>query len=155
MKRVFNGTLSLTKNPRWSISSIQSLFENLISKSVLTGVHYRLPLAAPLAELLGVLFLHLCSLHEAGHDVVAGLEGLFSSVHCPHIIPRLGGGKTVMMCKKSCSFTNTHKLCFGLTCYSLGDRKCNPHHPETLFLGILGWLFGKACHYWKRFCLRK
>ena len=56
---------------------------------ILTGIHYRLPLAAPLAELLGVLFLYLCSLHEAGHNVIAGLEGLFSSVHCMHIIPWL------------------------------------------------------------------
>lgn len=60
---------------------------------ILTRVHYGLPLATPLAELLGVLLLYLCSLHEAGHDVVAGLEGLFSSVHCAHIIPRLGRRK--------------------------------------------------------------
>lgn len=62
---------------------------------ILTRIHYGLPLAAPLAELLGVLFFYLCSLHEAGHNVVAGLEGLFSSVHCTHIIPRLRGGKMV------------------------------------------------------------
>lgn len=60
---------------------------------ILTRIHYGLPLAAPLAELLGILFLHLCPLHEAGHDVVAGLEGLIGPVHCAHIIPRLGGRK--------------------------------------------------------------
>lgn len=58
---------------------------------VLTRIHYGLPLAAPLAELLSVLFLYLCSLHEAGHNVVACLERLLSSAHCGHIIPRLGG----------------------------------------------------------------
>lgn len=63
---------------------------------ILTRIHYGLPLAAPLAELLGVLFLHLCSLHEARHNVVAGLEGLLSPVHRAPIIPRLGGGKKAM-----------------------------------------------------------
>lgn len=63
---------------------------------ILTRIHYGLPLAAPLAELLGVHLFHLCSLHEAGHNVIAGLVGLFSSVHCTHIIPWLGGGKMVM-----------------------------------------------------------
>lgn len=58
---------------------------------ILTRIHYRLPLAAPLAELLGVLFFYLRSLHEAGHNVIAGLVGLFSSVHCAYIVPRLGG----------------------------------------------------------------
>lgn len=68
---------------------------------ILTRIHYGFPLAAPLAELLGVLFFHLCSLHEAGHDVVAGLEGPLSSVHRTHIIPRLGGGKMAMICKNN------------------------------------------------------
>lgn len=53
---------------------------------ILTGIHYGLPLAAPLAELLGILFLYLCSFHKAGHNIIAGLEGLFCSVHCTHII---------------------------------------------------------------------
>lgn len=67
---------------------------------ILTRIHYGLPLAAPLAELLGVLFFYLCSLHEAGHNVIARLKGLFSSVHCTHIIPWLGGRK-IMMCKNN------------------------------------------------------
>lgn len=58
---------------------------------VLTGIHYGLPLAAPLAELLGVLLFYLCSLDEAGHNVIASLERLFSSLHCVYIISRLRG----------------------------------------------------------------
>lgn len=76
---------------------------------ILTRIHYGLPLAAPLAELLGVLFFHLCSLHEARHNVVAGLEGLFGPLHCTHIIPRLGGGKTVVIRKNNCS-AQPHKV---------------------------------------------
>lgn len=74
--------MSSVFRPPWP--SIMQLF-------VLTGIHYGLPLAAPLTELLGVLFFYLCSLHEAGHNVVAGLERLFSSVHCVYIIPWLRG----------------------------------------------------------------
>lgn len=59
----------------------------------------------------------------------------------------------------SCTFTNAH--CFGLSGYSWGGsflryhHKYNPHHPEALFLGILGRLFGEARHYWERVCLRE
>lgn len=70
---------------------------------ILTGVHDGLPLAAPLTQLLSVLLLHLRPLHEAGHDVVAGLVGLLRPVHCAHIIPWLGGEKMV-----SCMCTNKH-----------------------------------------------
>ena len=73
---------------------------HIMQLPILTRIHYSLPLAAPLAELLGVLFFYFCSLHEAGHNVVASLEGLFSSVHCTHIIPRLEGGK-MMICKNN------------------------------------------------------
>lgn len=81
MKEAWECMFSVFRPPRPSITQLL----------VLTGIHYGLPLAAPLAELLGVLFFYLCSLVEAGHNVVAGLERLFSSVHCVCIIPRLGG----------------------------------------------------------------
>lgn len=60
---------------------------------VLTGIHDGLPLGAPLVELVGVLLLHLRSLQEAGHDVVAGLVGLVGTMDGADIIPRLRGGK--------------------------------------------------------------
>lgn len=59
--------------------------------TVLTGVHHWFPLVAPLAELLGVLSLHPSPLLETGHDVVAGLESVFCSLHRGLIVPRLQG----------------------------------------------------------------
>lgn len=56
---------------------------------ILTRIHYSFPLVAPLVQLLGVLLFYFSSLIEAGHDVVAGLEGLLRSVHCTHIVPWL------------------------------------------------------------------
>lgn len=121
---------------------------------VLTGIHYGLPLAAPLAELLGVLLLYLCSFDETGHDVIAGLERLFGSVHCVFIIARLGGyreGKMVMVCNYNRHVALKHMLTSPITntqvlfrisklfqwAFLRFDRKYNPHHPEAFVVGIL------------------
>lgn len=116
---------------------------------LLTRIHYRLPLAAPLAELLSVLFFYLCSLHEAGHEVVAGLVGMLSSVHCINILSWLG--REAEKCQ--------HDKPFGwfLNCSVSGDFHLvlNPHHPEALFLGILRGFLGEARHFWDSFCLGK
>jgi len=61
--------------------------------TVLTGLHHWLPLVAPLTELLGVLPLHTSSLLETRHDVIAGLEGVFCSLHRGMEVPRLPGHK--------------------------------------------------------------
>lgn len=74
----------ITKKDLSSVFKPKSL--SVIQLPILTGIHYGHPFAAPLAELLGILFLYLCSFHKAGHNIVAGLEGLFCSVHCTHII---------------------------------------------------------------------
>lgn len=55
----------------------------------LTGVHHRLPLGAPLAQLLGVLALQASSLLEARHDVAARLEGVLGPPHRPLVVPGL------------------------------------------------------------------
>lgn len=90
LKRQFSLDESkLTWSKRPGNVSFRLLGHHGCSHFVLTRIHYGLPLAAPLTELLGVLFFYFCPLHEAGHNVVAGLEGLFSPVHCACIIPRL------------------------------------------------------------------
>lgn len=59
------------------------------SAAGLTGVHHGLPLAAPLAELLGVQPLHTGPLLETRHDVVTRLEGVFCALHGALVVPRL------------------------------------------------------------------
>lgn len=61
----------------------------LVAATVLTGVHYWLPLVTPLTELLGVLPLHASSLLETRHYVITGLEGIFCPLHSALIVPRL------------------------------------------------------------------
>lgn len=60
----------------------------------LTGVHHRLPLGAPFAELLGVLPLHTRPLLETHDDVVAGLERVFCALHGALVVPGLPGPNT-------------------------------------------------------------
>lgn len=83
IKKAWESLFSVFTSPWLPIMQLQ----------ILTRINYRLPLAAPLVQLLSVLLFHFGPLHEAGHNVVAGLVGLLSSMHSVYIITRLGGGE--------------------------------------------------------------
>lgn len=76
-------------NQHAKIKILKRSWEYFQATEALTGIYNGLPFVAPLVELLGVLFLHLCPLHKTGHNIVAGLEGLLCPVHRAHVIPRL------------------------------------------------------------------
>lgn len=84
---------ALKIRPVITTTTKQEGYNFIIGITVLTGVHYWFPLVAPLTELLGVLPLHACSLLEACHYVITGLESILCSLHTALIVPRLPGHK--------------------------------------------------------------
>lgn len=131
------------KSSTYSLSSAeknkaQTFFFSHCEPGLLTRIHDGLPLAAPLAELLGVLPFHTGPLVEAGHEVIAGPVGLLGSVHRGYIIPRLEEQHTAII--ESYAGQRARVEASGW------EFSRNAYHPEAAFGEVLSRFLGEARH---------